>query len=330
MNQKRRRIFLCIALSFFLILTPCILCYSWGYTIDWENKRLALTGGFYFKSTPKKAEIYINDQFKKNTPALVKRLAPKKYQVEIKKENYYSWLKNLTIRAELITEARNILLIPKQIQTKKELTSLPVNFKLEEYLPQDKNQTTYYLQKQSGIIYKTDQENNFYEQINLSPLPKEQEYQLISQKDQIAALSEQGDLYLFNHQKQNFELISQDIKQAQFSQNQNKLLYYSNSEIWVYYLANDLTQPQKQAGEKELITRLSQEIKQAIWYFPTNYHILILLPDKLQITELDNRYPRNTYTLIKDSIQEIACHPEEKKIYLLFKDQLKTIQIEEK
>ncbi len=329
MNTKIRRILLFITLAAFLLITPGVLCYSWGYTFDWESKKPVLTGGFYFKSQPDKAKIYLDGKFKKNTPALVKRLVPKEYQVTIKKQNYHLWQKNLKIEPELITEAKNILLIPKEIRSQLILPYLAKNLNLDQYISKDKEEFSYYLQKPSYIIYRVNQDDNSQEQLNLSPLPKEQNYQIISSQKQVALLSEQNELYLYNPEKRNFELISYGIQGAQFSNDGNKLLFYSNSEISVYYLKSDSSQPQKQSQNKELITRLSHEIKQAIWYQPTNYHILFLTKKGIQITELDDRYPRNTYLITKNQPQKIVCCSKEKEILLLYENRLEGLTIEE-
>ncbi len=329
MTKKIRRIFLLSALTIFLLITPCLLAYSWGYAFSWQEKKPVLTGSFYFKSVPSKAQIYLNGKFKKNTPGLISRLLPQKYQVEIKKQNYQSWQKELEIKTGLVTEARNILLIPQQIPVETILSSLPDDFNLEEYLADPDDQTAYYLQKPSYIVYKTNRQKTFEEQLNLSPLP-EAEYQIIFNGDQVAVLNDQGELYLFNREKQNFELISQQIKNAQFSPSNDKLLYYSNSELWVYYLSEDTSQPRKQTGQKELITRLSQEIKQAVWYRPTEHHIIFSAPQETKIIELDGRFNRNSYSLFPGPVEQIASDLKTKQIYLLSAGQLKTIRIEEK
>ncbi len=332
MTTRTRRILLLIALITFLIITPGILCYSWGYAFDWENKKPVLTGGFYFKSQPAKAKIYIDNEFKKTTPNLIRRLVPREYQIKIEKTGYFPWQKNLKIEPELINEAKNILMIPLEINPQLVLTHLSDNFNLNQYLSDQlgqKEKTFYYLQKPSYIIYRVNDENYRQEQLNLSPLPKEKEYEIISSGNQVAVLNDQNELYLFNEKEQNFELIDQRTKGAQFSRDSNKLLFYSDSEISVYYLQDDSSQPQKKAGEKELITRLSQKIKQAVWYFPTNYHILFLTKDAVEIIELDSRPPINNHLITnKGEPEQIACCTKDKQIYLLYENRVESLTIE--
>lgn len=69
----------------------------------------------------------------------------------------------------------------------------------------------------------------------------------------------------------------------------NNILYYNDFEIWTY---DFLT------GEKELITRVGEEIKKARFLNGFGY-IVFLLADQIKIIELDKRDGRQIYTLSK-------------------------------
>jgi len=118
MTKKTRTIlFLFLAILFFLV-APLIVLYSLGYRFDWETKKITQPGIFYFKVNPKNTQVYLNGKFKKKTDfffgsALVENLPPEKYAVEIKKEGFHSWEKTLEIKKRTATEAKNIILIPK-------------------------------------------------------------------------------------------------------------------------------------------------------------------------------------------------------------------------
>lgn len=96
------------------------MLYSQGYRIDWVNKRFTQTGAFYFKVLPKSAEVYLDGKLKKKTDffssAFVENLLPRKYAVEIRKENYSTWKKYLEIKEKQVTELKNIVLIPQNLQ----------------------------------------------------------------------------------------------------------------------------------------------------------------------------------------------------------------------
>jgi len=89
-----------------------------GYRFDFDSKKIVQTGGFYFKVWPKSAQVYLDGKLKKKTDfffgsAFIENLLPKKYEIQIKKEGYHLWKKTLEIKEKLVTEAKNIILIPK-------------------------------------------------------------------------------------------------------------------------------------------------------------------------------------------------------------------------
>lgn len=319
MNSKIRHIILYSVILFFILITPVIILYSLGYSFDWQKKEIVLTGGLYIKSTPKKATIYINEKPKKETPAFIKRLIPKYYQIKVVKEGFHEWNKKLKIESKLVTEAKDILLIPINPEIKVINEKISDDFSLKEYIISGTTapNNIFYIQKPSYILYKTDKTNSFQEQINLTPLPENQEYEIIiSNNQQIAVLNKNKQLYILNKTTRNFELIKENVQKAEFSSDNEKLLYYTPNEIWIYYL-----------DKQELITRLSQEIKQVIWY-ETNKHIIFLVNEKIKIIELDSRDEKNIIDIIKIDAQEIAYSEKDQLLYLIKNKKLIGISLE--
>jgi hypothetical protein len=102
----------------FLFAVPSLILYSQGYRIDWKAKRIVQTGAFYFKAIPSRADILINEKLLKTTDfffgsALLGNLLPGSYQVQIAKEGYQSWQKQLEITEKGVTDAKNIILFPQ-------------------------------------------------------------------------------------------------------------------------------------------------------------------------------------------------------------------------
>lgn len=331
MTSRARKILLYTAVIFFIIIAPSLLFYACGYTIDWQNKKPVLTGGFYFKSTPKQAEIYINGKLKGKTSAFIKRALPGEHQVEIKKQGYYPWQKTLKVESQLVTEARNILLIPINpiLETIEE--KIPKNFSVEDYLLLNNHfSDNFYLQKPSYILYYTDPVNLEKKQINLTPLPDNQDYQIFAYStEKILLLSDKKDLYLFNSEKRSFEQIANNVQNVQFTNNGQKFLYYTSNEIWTYYLEDILIQPNKRKNEKELITRTSQKIKEAVWYPNTNEHIIFVVNGETKIIELDGRDQRNMIDLFDSGISQITYYSKEEKLYFVKDNKLLRTDLEE-
>lgn len=115
--KKRTILFLGLAVLF-LIAAPLTILYCLGWRLDWNTKSIIQPGVFYFKVWPKNAEVYLDAKLNKKTDfffgsALIENLKPKKYNVEIKKDGFYIWQKNLEIKKREVTDAKNIVLVPK-------------------------------------------------------------------------------------------------------------------------------------------------------------------------------------------------------------------------
>ena len=120
MTKKTRTVLFSICVFLFLVSASAVVFYSQGYRFDFEKKKITKTGAFYFKVLPRSAQIYLNGQLKKETDfifgsALIENLLPKTYNIQIKKEGYFTWEKTLEIKEKQVTEAKNIVLIPEKL-----------------------------------------------------------------------------------------------------------------------------------------------------------------------------------------------------------------------
>ena len=120
MSKKRRLFLFIVCVLLFLVLSPIAIFYSQGYRFDPQKRRITQTGGFYVKASPARADVYLNDNLKKKTDfffgaVLIENLLPEKYKLEVKKDGYYSWSKTLEIKEKLVTENKNIFLVPQNV-----------------------------------------------------------------------------------------------------------------------------------------------------------------------------------------------------------------------
>jgi len=97
---------------FFFIITLIIVgslgifatYYARGYKFNFETFKFQPNGILVLKSEPDGASVYINGELKTATNANFS-IAPGTYDVEIKKDGYFSWYKRLTIEKEIVTQA---------------------------------------------------------------------------------------------------------------------------------------------------------------------------------------------------------------------------------
>lgn len=113
-KHRRMALWILLALLFF-VLTPSVILYAQGYRVDWKLKRIVQTGAFYFKVVPTRTDILVDGKTSKTTDfffgsALLGNLFPGSHSVQISKEGYQSWVKQLEIQERQVTDAKNILL----------------------------------------------------------------------------------------------------------------------------------------------------------------------------------------------------------------------------
>lgn len=121
MNLQKRKIYFLGAVAVFIIATPVLILYSTGFRFDFKTFSLAKTGGIFVSSDPKGVDIYINNELTEKTSAnifsqggLVSGLKQNEYAVTLKKNGYKDWGKKLAVSENLVTEARNIFLVPEK------------------------------------------------------------------------------------------------------------------------------------------------------------------------------------------------------------------------
>lgn len=127
MTKPTRHILFFIAVLFFIVATPILVEYSRGLRLDFKTWKFMETGGFFFKITsPTEVRINIDDKPAKTTSsfsflnsAFLQNLTPGFYNVKISKEGYQDWQKTLKIESQLVTEAHNIVLVPKNLKLNK-------------------------------------------------------------------------------------------------------------------------------------------------------------------------------------------------------------------
>lgn len=341
MTKTTRRILFYGLVAVFILTTPPTILYAMGYSFDWQKYALVQTGGLYLKSIPSGAQIAISGKNENTTPRLVSRLRPGPYEITISKNDFYPWQKTLEVLPELVTEARNITLFPRQMQ--KELLADNVTSTIEYYLnsPSEKekeilaqniasstagwllkNDNIFYISKANFILYRTDLSSSVKEQISREPLSPDSAYQPVSSDGKIfATLSSKGTLAWLNNETGIFETLDSQIKTAEISSDNKRIVYSTDNEIWIFYLQNILIQPYKSAGEKELVTRYAQKISQVIFY-PDNEHLAFVVGNQIKIIELDGRDRRNTVDLITATKPQIYFDEINNYLYYLTQNQL--------
>ncbi len=123
----KKQILVSILIFLFLILgTAAVIIYGKGYGISFQNGRpeLSGTGLLVATSSPDGAEVLIDGHLTTATNNTID-LLPGNYKVEIFKDGYFPWSKNIIIKKEVVNKATALLLpTAPQLQS---LTDLGAN-----------------------------------------------------------------------------------------------------------------------------------------------------------------------------------------------------------
>jgi len=106
-----------LAWAVFLTIAPFLISYSLGRKITPVSIQTETVGTFLLRSIPNNAVISINKKIiSTKTPGAIQNLLPGNYDVELNKEGYRPWEKFLPISGMMITDARDVRLIPEKIE----------------------------------------------------------------------------------------------------------------------------------------------------------------------------------------------------------------------
>lgn len=177
------------------------------------------------------------------------------------------------------------------------------------------NDSLYYLEAK-GLVYKIDYSFLNKEKINLVnfQMRKNASYNLIA-LDDFLFLKENDNLYLLNPESKNFEKFFEKNKGLAISPDSQKVVYWSDFEIWVLFLENQKTQPQKAIGDKLFLTRFSDKLNEVFWL--NSYYLIFSNADKIKIAEIDDRDQINIIDLSEIKESKLFFNKNDRRIYLL-------------
>lgn len=182
------------------------------------------------------------------------------------------------------------------------------------------NGDIYYLDD-LGYLYRTDDSFSIKEKITGLPFPVKQETEYdLRVFSGFIFLKEGRILYLLNPGSKLFEKFSEGVKSLKISPDSKKLVYFSESEIRVLFLKEQVSQPSRKAGESIFLIRLSEEIKDVFWI--SSDYLIFSTRNTIKIVETDNRDRINIIDLAEFKNPQIFWNLIDKKLYLLSNENL--------
>ena len=106
MALKYRFLLIALGLMIFVVVSPVLILFARGYKINFKTWEIVKTGSLVIRTEPNRADIYLDDKIQESdTPATLRFLLPKDYNVTVSKDDYQSWTKRLNIQEEIVTWA---------------------------------------------------------------------------------------------------------------------------------------------------------------------------------------------------------------------------------
>lgn len=218
MTIRERKMLFILAVLLFIVISPIIILYSLGYDFDFFKNKVIPTGGLYLNIMPKGVKIFIDGKLEKeNSPyalgsgIFIKDLPEKSYTLEIKKDDYYDWKKEIAVKSSLVTEFKHVLLAKKNPEL------ILTNFKNIEEI--NKAEKIKKIEKILGVKIK-----------NFS-----------IEDDLIFFLNDKSKLYQFEEQNNQLKLIEENI--ISFARD-NQIIYFLDKEGAVF--AKEINSEEKQ------------------------------------------------------------------------------------
>lgn len=157
----------------------------------------------------------------------------------------------------------------------------------------------FYFQLPEGIVYRTSFDGQDVPQQITTSAPDDMSdnsyHIIVYDDDRMVFLSNiSQNLYIYNKGADNtyFQKLLSGAEGSQFSDDGKKLLYWSNNEIFTYFVSKWEVQPARSENEITPITRFSDPIKNVQW--TRDYeHVLFTNGNKVKMIEIDNRDHRN-------------------------------------
>jgi len=116
MSPLVRRIAIISAWVAFITAAPILIIYSLGHKITPNSPIPVAVGNFILRTNPSNASVFVNEKEYSKSPTEVRSLLPGNYKINISKEGYRDWQKNLPIEGTMVTDVMHVKLIPNEIE----------------------------------------------------------------------------------------------------------------------------------------------------------------------------------------------------------------------
>ncbi len=145
----------------------------------------------------------------------------------------------------------------------------------------------------------------------------------------LGIIDQGGGFFIWSDASSELRTLARDTTDALFSPDGTKLAFWNKQTIKTLWLKNDTQSPFEKAGEIKTIfkTNNKEEILDITW-LDDNQHILSLTNKRIILSEIDSRGGISATTIIDVNANHFFYNPDNKKIYWVNKNLLRSISLE--
>ncbi len=222
-----------------MLLSYVVILYAQGYKYSFSEGKFFRTGAISLKVNTD-VKVFLDDELEGRTSFFgnsfsIDRLLPGRYKLSVQKDDYSSWQKTVTVEEGLVIDFPQIMLLPEEGEEEQKLFD-EVYLLFKEIEPIATIEPTPTPRKNSP-----------------SPSPK------LTQTPYVLNVKTNK---LYQNNDQGLEEIALNVKGFRVSDNENKLAWWTNNEIWIMWLDDTNYQPFYKKGDKEAkhVHKVAKEI----------------------------------------------------------------------
>ncbi len=259
MTLKTRRIIFYGLFFVFFPISIGVIFYSQGWRFDFENFGIKKTGAAYIETTPKNVVIKLNNKIIPDQSGLIRSgtlipdLLPKNYKIEIQKNGYWTYLKNIKVEPSMVSELIDTILIPQKFEKITAIEKIKggeiITLSAKKIIVKNPQNKIYYLYKFNEPATALNINASFNNSLKKSEVIENVALHPFND-DRLLIKSVNG-LYIFDTRKLQIEIVFQNEKNnkilAWFANNSS--IYIVKSKIPAVYSYNLITKTENELAE---------------------------------------------------------------------------------
>lgn len=134
MTKKTRKMLFYASIAIFIVLSATMITFALGLRYDIKNNRFVKTGSISVKVN-NSASVYVNEKLKGKTSFLdntfvAKNILPGNYSVKVKRADFRSWQKDVSVKGGLISDFSRVVIIPETLEENILIKNLSIGTKV--------------------------------------------------------------------------------------------------------------------------------------------------------------------------------------------------------